>query len=338
MLRLLVCLILLLAALAVSFMVYSLTYNSEAEQYVVQFDGAASKLEETFMDIANDKIGAAGALVVALVAHSIDHVRTWPFVTLSSFQRRAASTKEQSGALYIGINPIVKREERLEWENYTINDPDAQWYPMSVEYQEKLGIMELDTRPQLEAEEPSKLDMSSGVANKIYTLDLFQGAKAKIAPGKSQYLPEWQSSPVTRRTIINQDRSSNSVGLNKCIKQNEIVFEGLQYSRPGYGSDTDPYTSEIAWLLNMADPNTTYYEGDLFSTVYLPVYNNFDEEDENHKVVGVMRMIIHWAQYFRDVLPPGLNGVVMVLENQCDDPVSVYKLIMIFKDFVLIYS
>lgn len=33
-----------------------------------------------------------------------------------------------------------------------------------------------------------------------------------------------------------------------------------------------------------------------------------------------MRLIIHWARFFRGILPSGLNGVVMVLDNECDEP------------------
>lgn len=57
------------------------------------------------MNIATEKMAAAGSLVVAIVAHGIALDDSWPFVTLSSFQERAATVKRLSGALYIGIDP-----------------------------------------------------------------------------------------------------------------------------------------------------------------------------------------------------------------------------------------
>ena len=54
---------------------------------------------------------AAGSLVVALVAHGQD-VGNWPFVTLSSFQQRAHTVKDLSGALYLGFNPVVSALHR----------------------------------------------------------------------------------------------------------------------------------------------------------------------------------------------------------------------------------
>jgi len=246
--------------------------------------------------------------------------KSWPFVTMSSFQKRANNVLEQSGAVFVGPSPIVSRDERAEWENYTMNSPDAvNYYAESFNYTTRRGYAALDKMHPIEADDAARLDLSSGVASRIYSLDLFQGAKAKIADRKEQYLPAWQMTPFpTKATLINQDRSTNSEGLRHCLLHDAVVFEGLQYARPGFQEDTDPYTAEIAWLLAMKHRNESmYYKGDLFSTVYLPVYSDFLVD---RKVVGVVRMILHWAEYFKKILPPSMVGVTLVVDNGCDDP------------------
>jgi len=65
--------------------------------------------------------------VVALVAHGLAMENEWPFVTMTSFQERAATIMKLSGALYIGITPLVTRENRAKWENYS-NGEAAAWY------------------------------------------------------------------------------------------------------------------------------------------------------------------------------------------------------------------
>jgi hypothetical protein len=282
---------------------------------------AVSYPADAFLAIANERLAYAGALVVAIVDHALQQEGDgWPFVTLSSFQRRAAIVKGHSGVLFIGINPIVQRSDRAKWENYTLHHPDAvHYYNESIEYEEKLRLLELDYGLPLETDDPDLDIGSGGIANRIYDLPRFQGAKAEISPGRSQYLPDWQLSPMSSsRAMINQDRSSNSDGVRLCLKHDTVVFEGLQLSRPGHASDEDPYTSEIAWLLGMANNKSTPYLGDLFSTVYLPLYNSF--EPDLRQTVGVMRLIIHWAGFFRDILPHNTNGLVFVLENQCTEP------------------
>lgn len=118
--------------------------------------------------------------------------------------------------------------------------------------------------------------------------------------------------------MINQNRASNSDRAIECLKYHEVVFEGMETAPPGYGSDENPVTAEIAWLLRLANGERTMYEGDVFTTIFFPVFDSFDVETRTS--VGVMRVVIHWARYFRDLLPASTEGVVFVLENLCDEP------------------
>ena len=90
-------------------------------------DGAAKKVLESFMDIVDSKLGAVTSMEVAIIAHGVDHVRTWPFVTLSSFQQRASTARKQSGALYVHINPMVTEDQKDEWEVFVLGKNDSYW-------------------------------------------------------------------------------------------------------------------------------------------------------------------------------------------------------------------
>jgi hypothetical protein len=125
-LRLLVFLVLLIAAVAVSLIVYYITYGAEEEESKTQYESAAEKVLEAFNNIVDHKLAAVSSLGVALIAHGVDHTRTWPFVTLSSFQQRAATAREESGALYVHINPMVSESDRQEWEEFVVGE-DSNW-------------------------------------------------------------------------------------------------------------------------------------------------------------------------------------------------------------------
>lgn len=127
-----------------------------------------------------------------------------------------------------------------------------------------------------------------------------------------------QTSPVTHRTVINQNKRSNSQAAIDCIKYDEVVFDGMLSSAPGYGSDDNPVTAEIAWMLRLANKERTRYEGDIFTNVYLPIHDSFD--GESRQVVAVMRVVLHWARYFKDILPDSTGGIFFVLDNHCDEP------------------
>jgi len=120
--------------------------------------------------------------------------------------------------------------------------------------------------------------------------------------------------------MINQNRASNSQAARNCMQNTEIHFEQMQSSTPGYGDDPNPVTAEIAWLLRIANRKRTQYVGDIFTTVFFPVYDALQVEQSQRKSVGVMRIIIHWARYFQDSLPDNMHGMLVVLENGCDEP------------------
>lgn len=159
-LRLLVFLVLFLASVTVSVIVYMVSADAQKEEYEGQFKGASKKVLESFNDIVDTKLGAVSAMGVAIIvsydvvvcwdmtskeqnwrlssnisarpsfnnmqAHGVDHERSWPFVTLSSFQQRALTARVQSGALYVHINPVVELFETADWENFTTSK-EAYW-------------------------------------------------------------------------------------------------------------------------------------------------------------------------------------------------------------------
>jgi hypothetical protein len=125
-LRLVVFLVMLLAAIAVSVTIYIITRGAEQDDFESQFDGAASKVLETFNNVVHQKVAAISSLAVAIIAHGIDHSRSWPFVTLSSFQQRSSTARKLADALFVTICPIVSDDDRKEWEDFVSMD-DSYW-------------------------------------------------------------------------------------------------------------------------------------------------------------------------------------------------------------------
>jgi hypothetical protein len=126
-LRVLVIVALLLAAAAVSTVIYIITRNSEMDEFELQFDGNAEKVIESFTDIVKT-MGAISGLGVAMSAHSQNsESEKWPFVALSNFQERAGNARALSGTLYVSINPFVDTKEELDkWEEYVLGESN-QW-------------------------------------------------------------------------------------------------------------------------------------------------------------------------------------------------------------------
>jgi hypothetical protein len=126
-LRALVIIALLLAATAVSIVIYLVTRNAEMDEFEIQYEGNAEKVIDSFNDIVKE-MGAISGIGVAAEAHSQNANTQWPFVTLSNFQERAGNARTLSGTLYVSINPIVDtKEELVKWEEYVLGENNQWW-------------------------------------------------------------------------------------------------------------------------------------------------------------------------------------------------------------------
>jgi len=138
-LRVLVIVVLMVAACAVSVVVYKITRKSQVDGFETQYLGNSEKILEAFSSIVKQKLGAISSVGVATIAHGVDHSRSWPFVTLSSFQQRSSTARSLSGALFVSITPYVNETTRGEWEKYVVSN-DSYWIEEGFLYQKQLGL------------------------------------------------------------------------------------------------------------------------------------------------------------------------------------------------------
>lgn len=121
-LRLVVFLVLLIAAILVSLIVYFVTSNGEESEFVSHYNGLVAQMKREFHGIVNQRFSAIGSIRVALIAHAVDHGESWPFVTLTKFQERASTARKLSGSSCISTFPLVKESERHEWEKFVAEE------------------------------------------------------------------------------------------------------------------------------------------------------------------------------------------------------------------------
>ncbi|KAG7358627.1 hypothetical protein IV203_015216 [Nitzschia inconspicua] len=138
-LRVLVILALLSAAIAVSAVVYKITYESEEDEFETQFAGSATKILSSFENIVQDKIAAVGSLALAATIYTANNNITWPLFALDSFQERAAIAKSLSDAIFIGMYPVIFDENRSAWEQFA-QDHFYDICDEAIVYQSKKGV------------------------------------------------------------------------------------------------------------------------------------------------------------------------------------------------------
>jgi hypothetical protein len=123
-LRVLVFVILFVAAVAVSFIVFRIARNGEETEFVSKFDAVAEQLTTIFMNVPDEKFGTLGSLSVAYTAQARDTNATFPYVTLTSFQQRASTSRRLSGSFLTAYQPIIDDDDKTAWERYVTQEKD----------------------------------------------------------------------------------------------------------------------------------------------------------------------------------------------------------------------
>jgi hypothetical protein len=244
---------------------------------------------------------------------------TWPFVTLNSFQQRAGSARKLSAALFVSFVPLVQYEDRLAWENYTVNN--SWWIDEGRAYQEETGLQQFLSRRRnlqespTEAPDPDFVFNPFGVSNKIYIYtDTFQPIPE---PGFGPYTPVWQTSPVLQVTGTNVNLvafPTYKEGTQTLFDTGDVVLGGFDVAPVGDTTSDNPTTAFFAEILSIAAREKVAYNGDPMSTIYFPIY---DTSQGERTLVAMLTVVLHWKSYFESILPPNTRGVVVVLKNAC---------------------
>lgn len=125
-LRVTVISVMLMAASAVTAIIFHITKSAATQDFIIQYDGVAQKVVGSFTTILKE-MGATSGLGVAATAYAVDSKSAWPYVTLPDFQQRASNSRKLSQALFVSINPIVAEEEFDPWEKYVSQNSANYW-------------------------------------------------------------------------------------------------------------------------------------------------------------------------------------------------------------------
>ena len=64
-------------------------------------------------------------VATAYTAHKEESEGSFPFVSLPNFAKTTASALHQSGAVFVGMIPIVTRENFESWDEYVMGEENA---------------------------------------------------------------------------------------------------------------------------------------------------------------------------------------------------------------------
>jgi hypothetical protein len=145
-----------------------------------------------------------------------------------------------------------------------------------------------------------------------------ENGERRVDPGPGPYLVTWIVSPVLERYDVNYNLYQDPFigqSVKKCLEEEIVIFGGFESAPEGNISSPNTKTAFFATLNSFSEENVVPYLGDPMARLFLPVYDSFGED---RKAVAVTIAIINWRRYFTKVLPETMQGITVVLENDCD--------------------
>jgi class 3 adenylate cyclase len=312
-LRQAVFIVLALASVVVSAIVYSSSARAESSEFHKGFADASEKVFESFQKEVQLKLGAIDGLALDLSSYARGTNSTWPLVTLPDFDMRGESTKSLADALSIMLLPVVTEETRTSWEDYSVNHQD--WIPQEAMHvaKEAMQVAKEPDQIALVARRQQEVGQQQGIPSEI-----FNGNGTVHGPGP--FLPLWQMSPILpgMTWMFNMDMLSITAyagGLSAVLEGKDAVLGRVSNLK---GDDQSPALESLHRHLVLSTSSSTgpktVPHADPVSPLFYPV---LDKYGPDANVVAVLATMLSWRSYLTGVLSPGVKGVVCVVQNKC---------------------
>jgi len=282
----------------------------------------------------------------------------WPFVTLSDFEVRSQHAREQSFLEMVGFVPLVANGNRMEqWQVYKDENMDA-WLRQSRATAAILEPQVEEQKPVTASSTPtSTSSTSSGTASTTGTSTSATTAPQEITTTttvppsipsttaeastdksdagfsvvsgsgntrrdlqetskRGPFAPIWQMSPppsIEHEEIIGFDLLEHDV-LNK-----------LLFAMYETGNTAVSQVMDVAFMTGEQLKSSNKTQIAPTSVIFQPIYerHSFPYESnpqrfEPPKLQGVYFGVLNWESYFIGLLPEGVNGIDVVVRNDCD--------------------
>lgn len=269
---------------------------SLTHHHLYSFRDYGTELIDIAHQEAKNVYGALDGLSAHITSYVTDSGSSWPNVTIPHFELVGQSNNELTGAIHLSLLPLVKAEQRGEWEAYA--QEKKSWihesYTLGEGYpQRSLADITIEDNVFVYAEDGTTKVVQDGPG---------------IQYGSGNYAPVWQQIPApTDTSIINWDLLSHEVFAR--------VYSGLWESRL-------PVITEILKFDGIYKGAVDYDSNMPHSFLLEPVYTTIENHVKDHErddLVAFVVAVMPWDRYFKGILHEGTSGIVVVLHDTCGD-------------------
>jgi hypothetical protein len=254
----------------------------------VQFDSIAFNVLQTIDLNARSILDAfeAFSLSVASLATA------WPLVTVPNWAAQSTQLASQTGSHQVGFLPKVAMSDRAAWEAYSVLNFDS---ILPAEFIWR-NTSKTDATPVRE-------DQSS----------------------PSYYFPIWQT-----KTVLEAPAAGNNMRIFDMINRNGLDMDYFERAMDAVFARSAPIQTEVLYTVTITKEDDASEEGTIteetpVTALVTPIMESTTTTMAGTpEIVGVMVGWLEWQYEFSNLLPEGINGIVLVVrtEKNCQKPLS----------------
>jgi hypothetical protein len=229
-------------------------------------------------------------------SHALDRNWTWPFVTMPNWELLTNHGRLRSGLEILSLFPIVSRANREKWEDFSMQN--TAWLYDGLKIQGRMPSAEGPTSIPHIHEDEHYISSSASTSSSASSLS-----------AEDVYVPIFQTGPAPDVLSI----------INKKTFMAQITSMH-HFLHRAYSWYVDDLHEEYLGALNSERITETEGHHDVMhSTVFSPVRATHDQHSD---IVAIIVGIIPWKRYFENLLPTGVNGFVLTVDDSCNAKIS----------------
>jgi len=270
--------VLLLVATVMGTATYQIVKTEENEAFEREFQNYASEIVAVAREHVNSSFGSIESFAHSISSFAKASGQTWPNVTIPDYTSRAIRLAQLAAdSRLVTFSPFVEEFQRKGFEDYARSIIHHQ-------IQEDLDYLNLNaTATELE-----------GIPDQISYFNL--SAKAKfIEKSSGPFLVNWQRYPfeTSKKRIF--------------VMNNMLRIPTIRSAVLAASASQKATSSFLEALLGIE------------SQVIQPVFQEVlpPHRSTERRIVGVVWVVLSWANYFQNLLPSGVNGIYVVLRSSC---------------------
>ncbi|CAB9511379.1 Receptor-type guanylate cyclase gcy [Seminavis robusta] len=356
--RVIVFLILFVAAVSVCVGLYAYARNKEHESFETSFRTNGIRVIQAFSDGIERKLVAFGSMSNAMTSYVLSTPDVeFPFVTFPNFEMLGADVRVAALAVVLHYAPLVTDDKRKAWEAWAMENrfqvdkafaQESRYRKTQDEYFANI-LGEQDEEQQRDSTRLLQHQANQTAQNGSHNLSAQEdpplitiinntvqdGTKYRPQlnrpPGSGPYFPRWQRCPInrTKQAFLNSDLSQWPAlkdALAEMLKNPKVVLDKASvFDVNGIGAN---FNNNL--LLSQYRQSVEGYIGEPMSFLVYPVFDTFynataSVQEQRDHLAGMLYSNIYWRLLLEDILPFELKGVICVIENSFNDTI-VYRI------------